>query len=67
MKNNQMREISDGESIRIRLDAQAKHWLYQEKERTGKSASRIIRDIIRKTCLNESPGVQKKFKKQKRG
>lgn len=67
MKNNQMREISDGESIRIRLDAQTKRWLYQEKERTGKSASRIIRDIIRKTCLNKSPGVQKNFKKQKRG
>ena len=58
-----MREISDNESIRVRLDAQTKRWLYQEKERTGKSASQIIREALQKTRRSGERAYRKNFKK----
>lgn len=43
MNESEILNLVNGESIRIRFTEQMKKRLFQEKERTGKSVSQIVR------------------------
>lgn len=46
MTEREIRDLVNGESIRIRFTDQMKKQLFQEKDRTGKSVSQIVRQSV---------------------
>ena len=46
MTDREIRDLVNGESIRIRFTDQMKKRLFQEKEKTGKSVSQIVRQSV---------------------
>lgn len=46
MNNNQIQELVNGESIRIRFTDRMKRQLFSEKAKTGKSVSEIVRQAV---------------------
>lgn len=46
MNNNQIQELVNGESIRIRFTDRMKRQLFYEKAKTGKSVSEIVRQAV---------------------
>lgn len=46
MTDREIRDLVKGESIRIRFTDQMKKRLFQEKEKTGKSVSQIVRQSV---------------------
>ena len=46
MFDNHIRELVNGESIRIRFTERMKKQLFSEKAKTGKSVSEIVRQAV---------------------
>lgn len=63
MNESEILNLVDRESIRIRFTEQMKKRLFQEKERTGKSVSQIVRQSVSEE--QENILIKEKYKQQR--
>lgn len=47
MTEKEINDLVNGESIRIRFTKEMKQWLFEEKQRTGKPVSELVRSAVK--------------------